>query len=58
MNRIVEILRQLEEGRFWGKLEIEMRDGEFAVLRKSETLKILSPRMEKTRDGQQLQTAR
>lgn len=36
---IDKILRELETQRFWGSVEIELRDGKPALLRKSETIK-------------------
>lgn len=58
MNKVIEILRQLESSRFWGKLEVEMRDGEVTILRKSETLKVENTRMVNTRDDRQYKATR
>jgi len=37
---VTRLLQDLSNKRFWGKVEIEFRDGEVAVMRKSETIKL------------------
>lgn len=37
---ISQVLKELQEQHFWGSVEIELRDGTPALLRKSETIKL------------------
>jgi hypothetical protein len=39
MNELVQLLRQLEEARFYGSVELKYEAGRVIYIRKSETLK-------------------
>ena len=47
LRKLDEIMADAERNRMWGQLEIEIRDGEATLLRKSTTEKLS---MENTRD--------
>ena len=49
-EEMLAMLREAERTRFWGSIEFEYRDGQVAVVRKTETKKILS-RKGNNRDG-------
>lgn len=40
MNELVQLLRQLEQVRFYGSLELKYEAGRVVLIRKSETLKL------------------
>jgi hypothetical protein len=40
MNELVQLLRQLEQARFYGSLELKFEAGRVVLIRKSETLKL------------------
>lgn len=40
VEQVKKTLDSLATGKFWGKVEIEFRDGRITVLRKSETIKL------------------
>jgi hypothetical protein len=40
MNELVALLQDLQRKRFWGSVELEFRDGDVAVVRKAETIKL------------------
>jgi hypothetical protein len=39
MNELVQMLRQLEQSRFYGSLEMKFESGQVVLLKKTETLK-------------------
>jgi len=39
MNELVQLLRQLEQARFYGSVELKYEAGRVVLIRKSETLK-------------------
>lgn len=45
MNEIVDLLRQLESGHFYGTLEVKMEAGHVMVVRKTESIKPQSARI-------------
>lgn len=40
MNELVQLLRQLEDSRFYGSVELKYEAGRVVLIRKSETLKL------------------
>ncbi|HKN74221.1 MAG TPA: hypothetical protein VJW94_03510 [Candidatus Acidoferrum sp.] len=40
MNELVQLLRQLEQARFYGSVELKYEAGRVVLIRKSETLKL------------------
>jgi hypothetical protein len=49
MNELVQLLRQLEETRFYGAVELKYEAGRVVLIRKSETFKPCEPRYGKNR---------
>jgi hypothetical protein len=39
MNELIELLRELEESRFYGSLEIKMESGQIVLYKKTESFK-------------------
>jgi hypothetical protein len=39
-EQIAKLISDLTRKKFWGKVEIEFRDGQVTILRKSETIKL------------------
>jgi hypothetical protein len=40
MQKIIELLKQLQHDRFYGDLVVEFRDGNVVLVRKNQTLKL------------------
>jgi hypothetical protein len=40
VETVTKLISDLAAKRFWGKVEVEYRDGEITILRKSETIKL------------------
>lgn len=39
MERVIEILRDLERGKFYGSVEVKLEAGKVVLVRKTETIK-------------------
>lgn len=40
MKKLIELLKQLAEERFYGRLEIQFENGKIVILRKIQTIKV------------------
>jgi hypothetical protein len=43
MNELIEMLKKMEQGRFYGSLEIKFEAGKIVLIRKSESFKPADP---------------
>jgi hypothetical protein len=39
MNQVEKMLREIEQARFWGSLQVDFQNGQVSLIRKTETIK-------------------
>lgn len=50
MHEVIALIQTIQQDKFWGNLQIDFRDGEVSLIRKTETIKLNG--MEKNRHNE------